>query len=237
METATTSHNIDQNEVNKFNDLAYRWWDTEGELKTLHQINPLRLQFILQHCSLKGKRAIDVGCGGGILSEALASAGATTTGIDMAETSLEVAGLHLLESGLTVQYEQCLAEQYAEQQTASFDIVTCMEMLEHVPDPVSIVEACSQMLKPGGLAFFSTLDRNPKSYIHAILGAEYLLKLLPKGTHDYRKFIRPAELSNWMRGTGLEAIAIAGISYNPVFKTYRLSQDTSVNYLVAAVKT
>ena len=234
---STATPNIDSHEVDKFNNLAYRWWDEEGELKTLHQINPLRLQFIEQHAgNLNGLRILDVGCGGGILSEALAQAGAQTHAIDMAETSLEVAKLHLLESGLNVNYEQVTVEEYAQQHAGSFDVITCMEMLEHVPDPESIITACATLLKPGGKAFFSTLDRNPKSYAHAIVGAEYVLKMLPKGTHDYQKFIRPAELATWMRAQQLEISAMAGISYNPLFKTYRLSNDTSVNYLVAAEK-
>lgn len=230
-------NNVDTQEVEKFNSLAYRWWDAEGELKTLHEVNPLRMDFIQQHTgALNGLKVLDVGCGGGILSEALARAGAQTTAIDMAETSLEVARLHLLESGLEVNYQQSTVEDFASTHEGSFDVVTCMEMLEHVPDPESIVEACAKLLKPGGKAFFSTLDRHPKSYVHAIIGAEYLLKMLPRGTHDYQKFIRPAELGTWMRHADLDLDAMAGIGYNPLLKTYHLGKDTRVNYLVAASK-
>ena len=191
--------NVDHAEVNKFEELAARWWDPHSEFKPLHEINPLRLEYIDRLASLAGKKVLDVGCGGGILSESMALKGAQVTGIDMGEAPLHVARLHLLESGLEIHYERIPVERLAAEQPASFDVVTCMEMLEHVPDPGSVVEACSRLVKPGGHVIFSTINRNPKSYLYAIIGAEYLLKLLPKGTHDYAKFIRPSELSRWLR--------------------------------------
>ncbi len=228
------SNNVDEQEIAKFAELASRWWDPEGEFKSLHAINPLRLNFIQNIASLAGKRVLDVGCGGGILSEAMAQQGAEVTGIDMAEASLAVARLHLLESGQQVDYQQITAEQLADAQPAAFDLVTCLEMLEHVPNPASIVQACHDLVKPGGEVFFSTLNRNPKSYLFAVIGAEYVLGLLPKGTHDYRKFIRPAELARWSRKAGLSTVQQTGLCYNPLTQTYWLEpQDLDVNYMVA----
>ena len=230
----TSSTNVDDQEIAKFAQLASRWWDPESEFKPLHAINPLRLSFIQGITELSGKRVLDVGCGGGILSEAMAAQGADVTGIDMAEASLAVARLHLLESKQQVDYQQITAEQLAAQQPGSFDLVTCLEMLEHVPDPAAIVQACHDLVKPGGNVFFSTLNRNPKSYLFAIVGAEYILGLLPKGTHDYQKFIRPAELARWGRAAGLSTLQQTGLCYNPLLKKYRLDpQDIDVNYLVA----
>lgn len=228
------SNNVDEQEIAKFAELASRWWDPEGEFKSLHAINPLRLNFIQNIASLAGKRVLDVGCGGGILSEAMAQQGAEVTGIDMAEASLAVARLHLLESGQQVDYQQITAEQLADAQPAAFDLVTCLEMLEHVPNPASIVQACHDLVKPGGEVFFSTLNRNPKSYLFAVIGAEYVLGLLPKGTHDYPKFIRPAELARWSRKAGLSTVQQTGLCYNPLTQTYWLEpQDLDVNYMVA----
>lgn len=236
--TATTSSapsaNVDQAELDKFSALASRWWDPESEFKPLHAINPLRLNWILQHAGpLLGKRVLDVGCGGGILSESMAQAGADVTGIDLAERSLKIAKLHSLESGVKVDYRAVSAEQFATEQPGQFDVVTCMEMLEHVPDPGSIVQACSQLVKPGGHVFFSTLNRNPKSFLFAIVGAEYLLRLLPRGTHSYENFIKPSELAAAARRAGLSLTELAGMEYNPITDIYKLSRDTSVNYLVA----
>ncbi|MCI2807327.1 bifunctional 2-polyprenyl-6-hydroxyphenol methylase/3-demethylubiquinol 3-O-methyltransferase UbiG [Eoetvoesiella caeni] len=236
--TATTSSapsaNVDQAELDKFSALASRWWDPESEFKPLHAINPLRLNWILQHAGpLLGKRVLDVGCGGGILSESMAQAGADVTGIDLAERSLTIAKLHSLESGVKVDYRAVSAEQFATEQPSQFDVVTCMEMLEHVPDPGSIVQACSQLVKPGGHVFFSTLNRNPKSFLFAIVGAEYLLRLLPRGTHSYENFIKPSELAAAARRAGLSLTELAGMEYNPITDIYKLSRDTSVNYLVA----
>ena len=228
--------NVDHAEVNKFEELAARWWDPHSEFKPLHEINPLRLSYVERFASLEGKRVLDVGCGGGILSESMAAKGARVTGIDMGEAPLQVARLHLLESGLDVSYERIPVERLAAEQPESFDLVTCMEMLEHVPNPASVVEACGRLLKPGGQAVFSTLNRNPKSYLFAIIGAEYLLRLLPKGTHDYAKFIRPSELGGWIRATGLTPRNITGLSYNPLTRTYSLGEDVDVNYLVVAAK-
>jgi 2-polyprenyl-6-hydroxyphenyl methylase/3-demethylubiquinone-9 3-methyltransferase len=210
--------NVDQSEIAKFSALAHRWWDQNSEFKPLHAINPLRLGWIKSFVDLNGKRALDVGCGGGILAEALAQSGAQTTGIDLAEKALKVAELHALESGAQVNYQAISAEALALTEPASFDIVTCMEMLEHVPDPISVVKACATLAKPGATLFFSTLNRNPKSYLFAIIGAEYLLRLLPKGTHDYRKFITPSELGHFVRDAGLEIIGIKGLSYNPIMQ-------------------
>jgi 2-polyprenyl-6-hydroxyphenyl methylase/3-demethylubiquinone-9 3-methyltransferase len=229
----TTTHtNVDPNEVAKFEALANGWWDTEGESKPLHEINPLRLDYIKTKCSLYNKQVIDVGCGGGILSEALAKNDATVTGIDMGEMPLNIARLHALEAGLNINYQQITAEQKAQQSSNEFDLVTCMEMLEHVPDPVSVIRACAQLVKPGGDVFFSTLNRHPKSYLFAIVGAEYLLKMLPKGTHDYKRFIRPSEMASWCRQAGLEVADICGLSYNPLTKNYSLGTDVKVNYLM-----
>lgn len=231
------SANVDHAEIRKFEELAARWWDPESEFKPLHEINPLRLDYIDRHAGLAGKRVLDVGCGGGILAESMAARGADVTGIDMGEAPLEVARLHLLESGLEVHYERIPAERLAREQPASFDIVTCMEMLEHVPDPGSVVRACADLVKPGGQVFFSTLNRNPKSYLFAIVGAEYILGLLPKGTHDYAKFIRPSELDRWIRAAGLETGDITGLVYNPLTRRYRLEAgDVDVNYMVLCRK-
>ncbi len=228
------SHNVNQHEINKFAEMAPRWWDVNGECKPLHEINPYRLQFITQCTPLKGKRVLDVGCGGGILSEALAAAGADVTAIDAGESTLAVAKLHLLESGHTIDYQCRTVESLAEERPGYYDVVTCMEMLEHVPDPTSIIRACAQLSKPDGDLFFSTLNRNPKSFMLAIVGAEYLLKMLPKGTHKYSEFIRPSELERWLREADLNIKAMRGIEYNPLLKRYRLSSDVSVNYLVHA---
>lgn len=230
----TSSLNIDPAEIAKFEELASRWWDRESEFKPLHDINPLRVDFIDRHAKLAGKSVLDVGCGGGILAESMAHRGAQVTGIDMGEAPLKVAKLHGLESGVQVNYQQITAEEFAEKNPESFDVVTCMEMLEHVPDPSSVVRACAKLVKPGGQLFFSTLNRNPKSYLFAILGAERLLKLVPPGTHEFKKFIRPAELGNWMRDSGLQIDQISGMLYNPLTRIYSLSSDdVSVNYLIA----
>ncbi|MDJ0806433.1 MAG: bifunctional 2-polyprenyl-6-hydroxyphenol methylase/3-demethylubiquinol 3-O-methyltransferase UbiG [Gammaproteobacteria bacterium] len=226
------SLNVDHAEISKFEELASRWWDPHSEFKPLHEINPLRLGYIEGIVSLDGKRVLDVGCGGGILSESMAAKGAEVTGIDMGEAPLQVARLHLLESGLHVNYERMPVERLAEERPGAFDLVTCMEMLEHVPDPSSVVNACARLVKPGGHVFFSTLNRNPKSFLFAIIGAEYLLQLLPKGTHDFAKFIRPSELDAWVRAAGLATRDIIGLLYNPLTRTYKLGDDVDVNYMV-----
>ena len=225
--------NVNQLELDKFSALAHKWWDTNSEFKPLHEINPLRLNYIDQHAHISDKSVLDVGCGGGILSESMANCGAQVTGIDLAEKSLKIAKLHLLESGVQVDYQCIAVETLAEQQPASFDVVTCMEMLEHVPDPASIIRACATLVKPGGWVFFSTLNRNPKAYLYAIIGAEYVLSLLPRGTHDYAKFIKPSELSRHARDAGLTINDIIGMTYNPITKVYKLESDTDVNYLIA----
>lgn len=225
--------NADPQEIQKFSDIAHHWWDTNSEFRPLHDINPLRLEWINTQAPLAGRQVIDVGCGGGILSESMARLGASVTGIDLSQKALNVADLHSLESGLTIRYEAIAAEAMAAREAGKFDVVTCMEMLEHVPEPASIVNACAQLAKPGAMVFFSTLNRNPKSYIHAVLGAEYLLQLLPKGTHDYAKFITPAELASMIRQAGLELVSMRGMGYNPITRMYSLNSDTSVNYLVA----
>ena len=228
--------NVDHAEVSKFEQLASRWWDPNSEFKPLHEINPLRLDYIDARAGLSGKQVLDVGCGGGILAESMAARGATVTGIDMGEAPLEVARLHLLESGQHVDYRRIPVEQLADEMPARFDVVTCMEMLEHVPDPASVVAACANLVKPGGQVFFSTINRNPKSYLFAIVGAEYVLRLLPRGTHDYAKFIRPSELSRWIRGAGLDTRDITGLTYNPLSGVYRLDpRDVDVNYMIATV--
>ena len=225
--------NADPQELAKFSDLAHRWWDTESEFRPLHQINPLRLDWIESHARVAGKRVLDIGCGGGILSDAMARRGANVLGIDLAAKPLKVAQLHALEVGTeNVEYREVAAETLAGEAPKSFDIVTCMEMLEHVPDPSSIVAACATLVKPGGWVFFSTINRNPKSFLFAIVGAEHVLKLLPKGTHEYAKFIRPSELSQWCRNTGLAPADTRGMEYNPITRRYWLSGDTSVNYLI-----
>jgi 2-polyprenyl-6-hydroxyphenyl methylase/3-demethylubiquinone-9 3-methyltransferase len=226
--------NADQIELDKFSQLAHRWWDQNSEFKPLHDINPLRLEWISQLAGgIQGKRALDVGCGGGILAESMSFDGAGVTGIDLSEKALKVAKLHQLESGAQVDYRLIAAEALAEEQPESFDVVTCMEMLEHVPDPASTMAACARMVKPDGWVFFSTLNRNPKSYLFAIVGAEYLLNLLPKGTHDWARFIKPHELASFARGAGLEPVELMGMTYNPLTKIYRLERNTDVNYLMA----
>ena len=229
--------NVDVQELAKFSDLAHRWWDPHSEFRPLHQINPLRLEWIDSLAGLRGKSALDVGCGGGILAESMAQRAAQVLGIDLATKPLGVARLHALEAGVqNVTYREIAAEALAAEAPASFDVVTCMEMLEHVPDPASIVRAATALAKPGGWVFFSTLNRNPKSFLFAIIGAEYVLKLLPKGTHDYARFIRPSELSRWCRESGLSLEGMKGMEYNPITQRYKLSGDTSVNYLVACRK-
>ena len=228
--------NADELELQKFSALAHRWWDPNSEFKPLHDINPLRLNYIDTLAKIAGKKVIDVGCGGGILSESMAVRGADVTGIDLGEKPLKVAKLHLLETGQKVDYRLIAAEDMAAEQPEQFDVVTCMEMLEHVPDPASIVRDCAQMVKPGGHLFFSTINRNPKSYLFAVIGAEYLLNLLPRGTHDYAKFIKPSELARFCRDTGLTVNEVIGMTYNPLSKIYALGPDSSVNYLLAARK-
>ena len=226
--------NADPAELDKFGDLAHRWWDPNSEFKPLHDINPLRLDWIDRSLGLAGKRILDVGCGGGLLSEGMAVRGAQVTGIDLSEKPLSVARLHLLESGQKVDYRKISVEALAEEMPGEFDVVTCLEMLEHVPNPSSVVSACARLVKPGGQVFLSTLNRNPKSYLFAVLGAEYILNMLPKGTHDYARFIKPSELSRWAKLGGLEPQELIGMSYNPLTKKYWLGQDTSVNYLMRA---
>ncbi|MEI8363507.1 MAG: bifunctional 2-polyprenyl-6-hydroxyphenol methylase/3-demethylubiquinol 3-O-methyltransferase UbiG [Betaproteobacteria bacterium] len=235
-ETKTTqTMNADELELKKFGDLAHKWWDKSSEFKPLHEINPLRLNWINGLISLEGKRVLDVGCGGGILSESMHFKGADVTGIDLGEKALNVAKLHQLESGAKVNYQHIAVEQLAAEQAASFDVVTCMEMLEHVPDPAAIVAACAKLVKPGGSVFFSTINRNPKAYLFAVIGAEYLLNILPKGTHDYAKFIKPSELSSWARSADLNVGKMRGISYNLMMQHYSLSDDVSVNYMMHTV--
>jgi 2-polyprenyl-6-hydroxyphenyl methylase / 3-demethylubiquinone-9 3-methyltransferase len=229
--------NADPQELAKFSDLAHRWWDVDGEFRPLHQINPLRLDWIARHCRLGGARVLDVGCGGGILADAMARRGADVLGIDLAEKPLKVAQLHALEGEpASVAYRLVAAEDLAREMPGQFDAVTCMEMLEHVPDPASVVQACAGLAKPGGAVFFSTIHRNPKAFLYAIVGAEYVLSLLPRGTHEYARFIRPSELARWCREAGLELTDTRGMEYNPLTRRYRLSGDTSVNYLMACRK-
>lgn len=229
--------NADPQELSKFSELAHRWWDPDSEFKPLHQINPLRLEWIDRLAGLAGKRVLDVGCGGGILSDAMARRGAEVLGIDLASRALKVAQLHALEAETPrIDYREVPVETLAAEQPAAFDVVTCMEMMEHVPDPSSVVDACARLLKPGGWAFFSTINRNPKSFLFAIVGAEYLLKLLPRGTHEYARFIRPSELAAWCRSAGLELLQARGLEYNPLTQRYRLSGDTGVNYMFACRK-
>ncbi len=226
--------NADPQELAKFGELAHRWWDPESDFKPLHQINPLRLAWIQSLCPLAGKRVLDVGCGGGILSDSMARAGASVLGIDLSTKPLRVAELHAMEAGTEgVEYREVAVEALAAEQPGSFDAVTCMEMLEHVPDPSSVVRACAELVKPGGWVFLSTLNRNPKSFLFAIVGAEYVLKMLPKGTHEYSRFIRPAELAQFCRDAGLEPQATRGLSYNPLTQRYSMGRDTDVNYLIA----
>jgi 2-polyprenyl-6-hydroxyphenyl methylase/3-demethylubiquinone-9 3-methyltransferase len=228
----TAQQNIDDAEVAKFDALATRWWDPDGEFRTLHEINPLRLDWIRRYVELDGATVADVGCGGGILAEAMAVCGATVTGVDMAEGPLAVARLHQVESGAEVDYRRATAEDLAAERPGSYDVVTCLELLEHVPSPVKVIAAVFELLRPGGHAFFSTINRNPKSFLFAIVGAEYLLRLLPAGTHEYRKFIRPSELDGWARRAGLDLVASIGLHYNPLTKAYTLGADLSVNYLM-----
>ncbi|MCY1425938.1 Ubiquinone biosynthesis O-methyltransferase [compost metagenome] len=228
--------NVDHAEIAKFEALAHRWWDRESEFKPLHDINPLRVNWIDERVKLAGKKVLDVGCGGGILSEAMAQRGATVTGIDMGEAPLAVARLHQLESGVQVDYRQSTAEALAAEMPGQFDVVTCLEMLEHVPDPASVIQACQRLVKPGGQVFFSTINRNPKAYLLAIIGAEYLLKMLPRGTHDFKKFIRPSELGAWCRGAKLAVKDIVGLTYNPLSKTYKLGNDVDVNYMIQTLR-
>ncbi|PWQ92751.1 bifunctional 2-polyprenyl-6-hydroxyphenol methylase/3-demethylubiquinol 3-O-methyltransferase UbiG [Leucothrix pacifica] len=229
--------NVDQHEIKKFEDIAHRWWDAESEFKPLHQINPLRLNYIERLAGgLAGKKVIDIGCGGGILSESMALRDAEVTGIDMGETPLSVAQLHSLEAGVEIDYQQITAEEMAAQRPAQYDVVTCMEMLEHVPDPGAIIAACAALVKPDGHIFFSTINRNPKSFAMMIVGAEYFLRMLPKGTHEYAKFIRPSELESWGRESGLKLEDISGMTYNPVFQSYKIGNDVDVNYLMHFTK-
>lgn len=229
----TASENVHPHEINKFGSMAERWWDPQGEFKTLHDINPLRIQFIRQYADIAGKRIVDVGCGGGILTEGLAKQGADVLGIDLSEELIDIADLHGLESGVNTHYQKISAEALAEQQPESFDHVTCMEMLEHVPDPGSIISACARLVKPGGMVFFSTLNRQPKAYLLAIVAAEHVLRMLPKGTHDFKTFIKPSELSQSARSAGLELQGMVGIEYNPFTRRFSLGRDIDVNYLAA----
>jgi 2-polyprenyl-6-hydroxyphenyl methylase/3-demethylubiquinone-9 3-methyltransferase len=228
-----TGVNVDLLELDKFNQLAHRWWDPNSEFKPLHEINPLRLDYIDRLSGLAGKTVLDVGCGGGILSEGMAGRGAHVTGIDLGAKAIKVAKLHLLESGRQVTYRKIAVEELAKQQPHHYDVVTCLEMLEHVPDPASIVTACAKLVKPGGWVFFSTINRNPKSYLYAVIGAEYILDLLPKGTHDYAKFIKPSELARMARRAGLHVEELIGLTYNPLTRVYALENDTDVNYIMA----
>lgn len=229
----TATENVHHHEIEKFGSQAERWWDPQGEFKTLHDVNPLRIRFIQDYAELQGKRVVDVGCGGGILTEGLAKQGADALGIDLSEELLDIADLHGLESGVNANYKKISAEALAEQEPESFDHVTCMEMLEHVPDPGSIISACSKMVKPGGMVFFSTLNRVPKSYLLAIVAAEHILKMVPKGTHEYKTFIKPSELSQTARQAGLELQGMVGIEYNPFSKRFKLGKDIDVNYIAA----
>jgi len=228
--------NVDSGEIAKFNALAERWWDPNSEFRPLHDINPLRLNYIDERLGLPGKKVIDIGCGGGLLSEGMARRGATVTGIDLGEAPLAVARLHADKSGVEVEYLQVLAEEIAEQRAGEYDAVTCLEMLEHVPDPASVIRACAKLVKPGGQVFFSTINRNPKAFLFAIVGAEYVLRLLPRGTHEYAKLIRPSELAGWSRDAGLDVRDTTGMTYNPVTQVYKLNRDVSVNYLMHAVR-
>jgi 2-polyprenyl-6-hydroxyphenyl methylase / 3-demethylubiquinone-9 3-methyltransferase len=230
------NENVDQEELAKFASLAANWWDPAAELKTLHQINPLRLRYVAEKVKLADKKVVDVGCGGGIFAESMAEQGAMVTGIDLNESLIKVAKLHLFESGHSVDYQHISTEAFAKQHSGTYDVVTCLEMLEHVPDPAAIVKACADLLKPGGHLFFSTLNRHPKAYVFAIIGAEYLLKLLPKNTHDYAKFLKPSELNAYARQSGIMLKELQGISYNPFRQTFQLCKDLQVNYLFYGVK-
>ena len=237
-DTSTGGHatNVDPQEIAKFEELAERWWDPNSEFRPLHQINPLRLNYIDERVNLPGKTVIDIGCGGGLVSEGMARRGATVTGIDLGEAPLSVARLHAEKEGMQVEYLKIPAEQIAAERAGQYDAVTCLEMLEHVPDPASVIAACAQLLKPGGKVFFSTINRNPKSFLFAIVGAEYVLRLLPRGTHEYKKFIRPSELAGWCRDAGLQVVDTTGMTFNPLTEVYRLGRDVDVNYLMYAVK-
>jgi 2-polyprenyl-6-hydroxyphenyl methylase / 3-demethylubiquinone-9 3-methyltransferase len=228
--------NADPAELAKFDSLAHRWWDPQGEFRPLHEINPLRLEWIDAHLGLSGKNVLDVGCGGGILSEAMAQRGARVTGIDLSDKALNVAQLHLLESRLPVRYEKAMVEEFAAAHAGEFDALTCMELLEHVPEPASMVAACARLVRPGGQVFFSTINRNPKAYLFAVIGAEYLLRLLPKGTHDYLRFVKPSELARWSRDSGLRPDELIGMTYNPLSRQYRLGRDCDVNYLLRCLR-
>jgi 2-polyprenyl-6-hydroxyphenyl methylase / 3-demethylubiquinone-9 3-methyltransferase len=228
--------NADPAELAKFSELAHRWWDPHGEFRPLHDINPLRLEWIDERAALSGKHVLDVGCGGGILAEGMAQRGAQVTGIDLSEKSLRVAELHQLESQAEVRYEHAMPEEFAARHAGEFDVVTCMELLEHVPDPASMVAACARLARPGGQVFFSTINRNPKSYLFAVIGAEYVLRLLPRGTHDYLRFIKPSELARFSREAGLRAEELVGMSYNVLTRRYRLGRDCDVNYLLRCVR-
>jgi len=228
--------NVDPVELEKFSNLAHRWWDPQGEFRPLHDINPLRLDWIAQHAVLEGARVLDVGCGGGILTEAMARRGARVTGIDLSDKALNVAQLHLHESKLSIEYLETSVEDYAASHAGNFDLVTCMELLEHVPEPASMVAACARLVRPGGQVFFSTINRNPKSYLFAVVGAEYVLGLLPKGTHEYQRFIKPSELARWTRAAGLRTDELIGMTYNPITRRYRLENDCDVNYLVRCTR-
>lgn len=231
------SINVDPSELAKFEALASRWWDPNSEFKPLHDLNPIRMNFIDQHINVAGKRVVDIGCGGGILSETLAKRGGDVLGIDMTDAPLKVAQLHALESGIeNIRYQQTTAEALAEEQPGQFDVITCMEMLEHVPDPASVIQAIHKLLKPGGTAFFSTINRNPKAWLFAIVGAEYVLRLLPKGTHEYKKLIKPSELASAARAASLKVVEFKGMTYNPITRGFKLTDDVSVNYLMATRK-
>jgi 2-polyprenyl-6-hydroxyphenyl methylase/3-demethylubiquinone-9 3-methyltransferase len=237
MQASSQHSNVDPSEIAKFEELAHRWWDRNSEFKPLHDINPLRVNYIDERSPLAEQRVIDIGCGGGILSESMALRGAKVTGIDMGEAPLSVARLHQLESGAKVEYFQATAEEIAEDQAGHYDIVTCLEMLEHVPNPASVIRACAKLCKPGGNLYFSTINRNPKAFALSIVGAEYILGLLPKGTHEYSKFIRPSELADWLRESDLQLQHMTGLTYNPLFKRYRLNEnDVDVNYMVHVKK-
>lgn len=236
MNPENTPSNVDGAEIAKFEALAERWWDPQSEFRPLHEINPLRLGYIDERAPLAGKRAIDIGCGGGLVSEGMARMGAAVTGVDMGEAPLAVARLHAEQSGVSVEYLQATAEQMAAERAGQYDVVTCLEMLEHVPDPGAVIRACAELVKPGGQVFFSTINRNPKAFLFAIVGAEYILRLLPRGTHEYAKLIKPSELAAWCRDAGLEVRDTTGMVYNPLTQVYRLNRDVAVNYLMATVK-
>ncbi len=235
-DTASPQRNVDEDEIRKFEELAHRWWDPHSEFRPLHEINPLRLNYIDQRSPVAGKKILDVGCGGGLLSEGMAVRGADVTGIDMGEAPLSVAHLHSLETGVEVDYRRIEVERLAEEEAGQYDIVTCLEMLEHVPSPASIVDACARLVRPGGHLYFSTINRNPKSFLFAIVGAEYVLQLLPKGTHEWKKFIKPSELSTFIRQSGLQLRELSGMTYNPITKVYRMGKDVDVNYLIHAMR-